>query len=256
LRQQAIERVVELDGFARIQDLSDRFEVSAVTIRSDLEALDASGRLRRIRGGAVRRTGIRQEIPFEVARDEAGPAKAAIARRAVAEVASGDAVVLDVGTTTTAIATELVARGDLRGLTVFTSSLTIAFELEQAAERLDVIVTGGTLRPLQHSLVEPLATRILQDVHADVVFLGCTGVHPTGGVTNLNLPETQVKQAMLRAARRRVVVADGSKFGEIELARVCPVEDAHLIITDASADPEVVEQLRALGVAVELVGAP
>jgi DeoR family transcriptional regulator of aga operon len=171
----------------------------------------------------------------------------------VDEVASGDAVLLDVGTTTTAIAGELVKRVDLRDVAVFTNSLTIAFELERAADRLQVIVTGGTLRPLQHSLVDPLATKLLDGLTAHVAFIGCNGVHPDAGVTNINLPETQVKQAMARSARRRVIVADGTKIGEVELARVCTLEDVDLLITDESADAHVVKDLRAAGVPVEVV---
>ena len=252
-RQHAMALVVEREGFVGVQDLSDRFEVSAVTVRSDLESLESAGRLRRVRGGAVSRDHVRQEVPFETAREEAGPAKAAIARRAVDEVASGDAVLLDVGTTTTAIAGELVKRTDLRDLAFFTNSLTIAFELERAADRLQVIVTGGTLRPLQHSLVDPLATKLLDGLTAHVAFIGCNGVHPDAGVTNINLPETQVKQAMARAARRRVIVADGTKIGEVELARVCTLEEVDLLITDESADTDVVKDLRAAGVPGEVV---
>ena len=248
LRHQEIEDVVDARGFVRVQELSDRFSVSTVTIRSDLDALEAAGRLRRVRGGALSRERGRHEVPFEQARREASAGKAAIARRAVDEVRDGDAIVLDVGTTTAAIATELVRRAELQDLTVITSSLTIALELERAAERIRIVVTGGTLRPLQHSLVDPLATQIFDGLNAHVAFLGCSGVHPTGGVTNINLPEAEVKRAMLRSARRCVIVADGSKVGEIELARVCGLDDVDLLVTDDTADAAVLAQLDDAGV--------
>jgi DeoR family transcriptional regulator of aga operon len=199
--------------------------------------------VQRVRGGAIRR--LRPERSFEVTRTEAGPAKARIATRAVAEVGSGDTVLLDVGTTTTAIARELVTRTDLHGLTVFTNSLTIAFELEPAADRIEVVVTGGTLRPLQHSLVDPLATVLLEGINAHVAFIGCNGVDADAGVTNVNLPETAVKRALLRAARRRIVVADGSKLGDVQLARICAIDEVDLLVTDAAANPDDVEDLRA-----------
>jgi len=252
-RQADIEQLVAREGFVRVRDLVGRFGVSAVTVRSDLDQLEAAGRLRRVRGGVLARTSSRQEISFELAREDAGPSKAAIARRAVDEVGSGDAILLDVGTTTTAIASELVTRTDLHELTVFTNSLTIALELERAADRIQIIVTGGTLRPLQHSLVDPLATRLLEDVTARLAFIGCNGVHPTGGITNINLPECQVKQAMVRAARRRVVVADGTKIGEIELARVCTLAEVDLLVTDDTADADT---LALLGADVELAVVP
>jgi DeoR family transcriptional regulator of aga operon len=241
--------LVDDEGFASVQDLSDRFGVSTVTVRADLDELEAAGGVQRVRGGAVRRA--RPEQSFEQTSTEAGPAKAQIARRAVAEVTSGDTLLLDVGTTTTAIARELVGRPELQGVTVFTNSLTIALELERAAERIGVVVTGGTLRPLQHSLVDPLATVVLDGISADLAFIGCNGVHPEAGVTNVNLPETTVKRAFLRAARRRVVVADGSKLGDIRLARICGLDDVDLLVTDAGAEPAIVESLRATGLEVE-----
>lgn len=252
LRHREIEAVVRAHGFVRVQDLSERFSVSTVTIRTDLDALEAAGRLRRVRGGALSRERGRHELPFDLARHEASAGKAAIAGRAVDEVRDGDAILLDVGTTTTAVAVELVRRTELRDLTVITNSLTIALELERGADRMRIVVTGGTLRPLQHSLVDPLATPILEGLTANVAFIGCSGVHPTGGVTNVNLPESDVKRAMLRAARRRIVVADGSKIGEIELVRVCAVDEVDLLVTDDSADADSLAALaeRDLDVAV------
>lgn len=251
-RLEAVAALVEREGFVPVDELSRAFGVSVVTVRSDLDALESAGRVRRIRGGALARTHVAAEPSFEVARREAGRAKAAIARRAVREIADGDSVLLDVGSTTTAIAEELVATTHLRDLTVFTNSLTIAFELEKAADRVQVVVTGGTLRPLQHSLVDPLATTILQQITTNTAFLGCNGVHPTRGVTNLNLPETRIKQAMLQAARRRIVVANGSKLGEVALAQICPLRDVDLLITDASADEETVSLLRETGLHVDV----
>ena len=253
LRLKSIALLVESQSFVSVRELSERFNVSVVTIRSDLDRLEHEGRIRRVRGGAVPRDISRAEMPFETAHDRSAPAKARIAHRAVDEIAVGDTVLLDVGTTTNAIASELVARTDLTHVTVFTNSLPIAYELERAADRIQVVVTGGTLRPLQHSLVEPLATVLLEGIHAHVAFVGCNGVHPTAGVTNVNLPETSVKQAMLRSARRRVIVADGSKIGEVDLVRVCSLDEVGLLITDDGADFESVAELRSTGLEVLLV---
>jgi DeoR family transcriptional regulator of aga operon len=245
---------VDDEGFASVQELSERFGVSTVTVRADLDHLQAAGGLQRVRGGAVRRS--RPEKPFEQTSAEAGPAKARIAARAVDEVHDGDTLLLDVGTTTTAIARELVARRERHGLTVFTNSLTIAFELEHAADRIDVVVTGGTLRPLQHSLVDPLATVLLAGISAHMAFIGCNGVDAAAGVTNVNLPETTVKRAFLRAARRRVVVADASKLGAVQLARICGLDEVDLLITDAAADATALEALRAADLDIALAPRP
>jgi len=252
LRQEHMRAVVEERGFARVTDLAARFGVSTVTVRSDLQSLEGRGHVRRIRGGAVPPGTIRGEQPFEVAARDLATEKAHIGMHAARMVHDGDTVMLDVGTTTTAVARALLARTELREVTVITNALTVAMELERATPRITIVVTGGTVRPLQHSLVNPLGTLLVERLTAAIAFVGCNGVDAMGGVTNINLPEAEVKRAMLLAARRRVVVADGSKLGEVELARVCTIDEVSLVITDRTADPAVVEELRGHGCAVEL----
>jgi len=252
LRQDRIESLVQERGFARVADLARRFEVSTVTVRTDLQSLEERGAVRRIRGGAVPPTVVTSEQPFEAAEQELAPEKARIAAHAARLVGDGDTILLDVGTTTTAIARALLARTDLRDITVFTNALNVALELEGAGPRISVVVTGGTLRPLQHSLVNPLATVILERLRASIAFIGCNGVDAARGVTNVNLPEAEVKRAMLLAARRRVVVADGSKLGEVELAKVCDVREVGLVISDGTADPAIVAEIEHRGCPVEI----
>jgi DeoR family transcriptional regulator of aga operon len=117
-----------------------------------------------------------------------------------------------------------------------------------------VVVLGGTLRPLQHSLVDPLATLILAQISVKTVLLGCNGVDVAGGVTNINLPEAEVKKRMLAIASRRIVLADGSKLGRVEVARLCDIADVDLLITGRSADPTLVDALRDRGCEVLVAG--
>src|SRR5439155_27389848 len=170
--------------------------------------------------------------------------KVAIGRAAAQLVRDGETLLIDVGTTTAAAARALTARTELKNVTVFTNGLKTALELEPAFPRVTVVLLGGTLRPLQHSLVEPMATLILEQINVHTLILGCNGVDPEAGVTNVNLPEAEVKKRMLKAAARRVVLADGSKIGRTELAHLCPIEAVDLIITGESADRAAVEQLR------------
>lgn len=243
VRQERMRAVVAEREFTRVTDLSRMFRISEVTVRNDLDTLAARGHVRRIRGGAVPPSEPAPERPFEESATANAAEKAAIGGAAAAMVSPGETVILDVGTTAAAIAQALIARTDLHDLVVFTNGLNIALALEAAAPRVTVVVTGGTLRPLQHSLVEPLAGHVLEQINADLVFLGCNGVHPIHGVTNRNLPEAAVKQKMLAAARRRVVVADASKLGEVALAHLCDLPDVDVLITAGQADPELLERL-------------
>lgn len=256
VRRERIREMLREADFVQVTELSKRLGVSEVTVRSDLDALADRGHIRRVRGGAMPRlTPPVAERPFEQVAGEYAAEKQAIGEAAAQLVHDGETIILDVGTTTTAVARALVARTDLRNVTVFTNSLTTALELESAVPRLMVVVTGGTLRPLQHSLVDPLGALVLELVNVDVgtLFVGCNGIHPGRGITNMSLPEAEVKRRMLRAARRRIVVADGSKIGQVTLAQLCDVGDIDLLITGPSADPEVVNDLRQLGLEVMVV---
>lgn len=236
-------------GFVRVTELAEAFSVTTVTARADLDALERAGSIRRVHGGAVpisaAATPLRptREPSFEEALEASADAKQRIGEHAASLVRSGQSVILDVGTTTLQIARALRARTDLDDVTVFTNGLSIALELEPEIPRFTVVVTGGTLRPKQHSLVHPLAGSMLDEVHVDLAFIGCNGVDATLGVTNANLPEAAVKALMLHAAARRIVVADASKLGEAHLGRIAPIDSFDALITDAAAPPAVVAEL-------------
>jgi DeoR family transcriptional regulator of aga operon len=253
VRQARIRSYVNEHEFIRVSDISDRFDISEVTARADLKALADRGLVRRVHGGAVPRLVHRTERPFDLAEEGLIEARAHLGREAATRVKEGDAVLIDVGTTTTALARALVARTELSEVAVFTNGLTIALELELAFPRITVVVTGGTLRPMQHSLVNPLGETLLDGITASIAFIGCNGIDITGGVTNVNLPEAAIKRRMVGAARTRIVLAEGRKVGVIELARVCALEDVDELITDGAADPEVLDAIRALGVQVTVV---
>ncbi len=253
VRRERIAAAVESSEFVRVADLSAQFGLSEVTIRSDLDQLSRSGLVRRVHGGAVA-SGPRPERAFEETAATNAAEKDRIAQEAASLVQDGETVIIDVGTTTTAVARALVARQDLRDVVVFTNALNIALLLEAAIPRFTVVVTGGTLRPMQHSLVDPLGGFLLERIHASLVVLGCNGVDASAGVTNVNLPEADIKRRMLRAAARSVVVADGTKIGEVALAQLCQVGDVDLFITGASADSARLAELREHGAAVTVAG--
>lgn len=256
LRQARTAELVESEGFLRVTDLAERFGVSTVTVRSDLTALESAGRVRRVRGGAVASGAAVAEQPLETAAAVAARQKQAIGQRCAAMVSRGDVVLLDVGSTVTAIAQALAARTDLNDVTVVTNALNVALLLEPAAVagRISIIVAGGTVRPLQHSLVNPYATLLLDRLSAHLAFIGCNGIDARGGVTNRNVAEAEIKRAMVGATRRSVVVADSAKLGEVEVARVCDLGDVDLLVTDSGADPEIVANLRSAGLSVDVVG--
>jgi DeoR family transcriptional regulator of aga operon len=237
-RRRLLLALVRASDFARIPALSERFGVSKVTIRNDLAALAERGLVIRVHGGAIPSTAS-SERAFEARSPVAADEKLAIAEAAMAMLKSRDTLVLDVGTTTMAIAHALLEHTELTGLVVFTNALNIALALSPAIPRIEVMVTGGTLRPLQYSLVEPRATGLLKEIRAEYAFIGCDGIHPTRGITTTNLPEATMKQAMVKASHQRVVVADSSKFLREALTKVCDLGEIDIILTAGEFGPNV-----------------
>nr|WP_084045680.1 DeoR/GlpR family DNA-binding transcription regulator [Deinococcus hopiensis] len=232
-RRGEIVSLVQRYGEVPVAELSKLLHVSEVTIRSDLKALEQSGQVRRTRGGVRLPLGNQGETPLEEAGRQHAHAKRRIGQAAAALVQDRETVFLDVGSTTTEVARHLSPT--LRGVTVVTAGINIALELERLPN-LRVIVTGGTLRPLQHSLVSPYALEVLRHIHADRLFLGCNGVDAIHGVTNANHEEAEVKRCMVAHAAQVIVVADHSKLGEVSRAHLTPLSRVSALITDRHGD--------------------
>lgn len=233
-------------GEVSVAELSRMAEVSEMTIRRDLEQLEGEGLLRRVHGGAISTTSRGYEPPFALRRGRDEDAKERIARLAATLVADNETLVLDVGTTTLALARILA---EAEGLTIVTPSLRIADTLS-ANPALRVIVTGGITRHGEQSLIGDLAERAFAELHCDTVLLGAGGVDAKAGVTEFNLEDTRVKRAALDSARRCVVLADASKLGRVALASVCPLERVDVLITDGGASEEALAPIRESGVEV------
>ena len=248
-RQEFIIKLLNRQGRCRVTDLARELGVSEVTIRQDLDVLETRGLLCRTHGGAIlpSRTGF--ERPFQSEETSFYEEKERIGRAAAEMVTDGQTVILDVGTTVTAAARRLKKKEDLL---VITNALNIALLLEDNPG-ITVIVTGGTLRAKQHSLVNPYGGFILDEIRADVAILGAGGIEAESGVTNVNIAEAEIKSLFIKAARRRFLLCDSRKVGNIALAKVADLEEIDFLFTDKQADPEEIARLRERGLAVKLV---
>jgi len=248
VRRAQLARLVATRGFVRVADASIQFAVSDVTIRGDLSALEAAGLVVRVHGGAMPTSAvIAHELSLEETRDVDAAAKRAIGVAAAQLVSSGQSVYVDAGSTGLALALALLERRDLHDVLVVTCSLTTALALEAGIPRFSVIVTGGTLRPLQHSLVNPFAVPMIDALNLDLAFIGCNGVDAAHGVTNVNLPEAEIKTRVMGRAKRRVVIADSTKLGVVDLAVIAPIDGFEVLVTAGGGD---VAELRAAGIEV------
>jgi DeoR family transcriptional regulator of aga operon len=136
---------------------------------------------------------------------------------------------------------------------VVTNGLNIALALEPLIPHIEVMLTGGLLRPLQHSLVEPRAVGLLKEIRADYAFIGCDGVHPIRGITTSNFPEAIMKQAMLQASHQRVIVADSSKLLREAAINVASLNEVDVLLTAGEVDSDVLTAFQDAPIEVQLV---
>lgn len=248
-RRREIVGVLQREGRVLVKDLARQFRISQITIRKDLEFLDAQGVIQRTHGGALPlQTGALLDPTLREKEKLHHKEKMRIASAAVSLVKEGQSVVLDSGTTTTAIARALK---DMAQLTVITNAVNIAAEL--AGTHIEVILTGGTLRKNSFSLVGPLAERTLRQVSADLLFLGVDGFDTKAGLFTPNLLESEVNRAMVAIARRTIAVCDFSKFGRRSLCNIMPVSMVREVITDKQIPKSDLRALKNAGVKVTLV---
>ena len=247
-RLSAILEALANDGSVGVADLATQLDVSAATVRRDLEFLDQQRMLTRTHGGAVAQ-GVLYELPLRYKSARHQEEKKRIAAEAASRVADGVAIGLTGGTTTTEVARAVI---DRQRLTVVTNALNIASELA-IRPNLKLVVTGGYARPESYELVGPLAEQALAGLNLDVVFLGVDGISPTAGITTHHEVEAHTNLALIERARHVVVVTDSSKIGLVAFAQICPIDRVHEVITDAGADRGLLAELREAGVVVVTV---
>lgn len=248
-RRSRISELIEARERATVRELATHFGVSAVTIRSDLEALARAGGVIRSHGGALRREEA-EDMPLVLKQTLHRGEKVRIAQAAARLIRNGETIILDSGTTTARIAARIGGLR-LRSLTVITNALNIATALAHLTN-VRLIMIGGLLRRVSSSLVGPQAEQVLRGLHADRLFLGVDSIDPEIGLMTPDVLEAQLNALMIEVSQEVVAVADASKFRRRSLSVIAGVERLHKLITDKSASPEVVEALRARGVEVIL----
>lgn len=246
-RQEAIMELVLSVGSARIDDIVDQFDVSRMTIHRDLDALEARGILRKSRGTV---TAVASSL-FEASTDyrirQAREAKEAIARCAFELVEPGQAIVLDDSTTGLHLARLLVQKGPL---TVITNFNRVIDELK-GRPSISLISTGGEYYQLCDAYKGAIALNALSQLRTDIYFMSTPAI--TNGICYHQHPElVLIKQAMLKSAEKKVLIADHSKFRKRALHAMCAVSDFDLAIVDAETTPEELGVLKRAGLEVRV----
>lgn len=246
-RIKMLERIAA-DQAVEVSSLAREFGVSEMTIRRDLRRLDRDGFVRRTYGGATTRV-IRAAGALEVTQNARvlhhSQEKGRIALRAAELTAGARVMFIGVGSTVEQFAGLAAPRS---GLLVITPSLVVASLL--GTRRVQVIMAGGMVRQDELSCVGPAAVECVQRYNTELAVIGAAGVSARRGITDLDDQEAGVIRAALEQTERIVVLADGSKFGDVALSTVVPIKRVSVVVTDASADPVEVERIAREGVEV------
>lgn len=251
-RHEMILDAVQRHGSVRVRDLSSLLDVSDMTVRRDLDVLAQRGLVDKVHGGAIKiRDRSTDEPGFDVKQSRQMREKSAIAEAAIELIEPGSAVALSAGTTTWATAKLLTT---FEQLTVVTNSPTVAQAFYRTPDcPVTVVLTGGIRTP-SDALVGPLATAALANLHVDLVLLGVHGMDRRGYSTP-NLAEAEVNQALVKAARRVVVLADHTKWNTQGLATIAPLDAAAVVISDDRLPEEAQATFHELGTDLMLVPA-
>lgn len=250
-RHRRIEQLLEEQGECSVSGMAAQLGVSEMTIRRDLQALAAAGRIVRSHGGAAAVDEVLFRFEFQNRSKQQEAAKRQIARTAAAMIRDGDSVMLDSGTTTLALALELRHR---KRLTLITPSLAIASALQQSAS-VQVLLLGGFVRRDSPDLVGIITETNLEHLKADWAFIGADGIDLQGNIYNASIEVCRMLTKMVASAKAAYVVSDHSKIGRTALMRFGNIADCAGLITDPSASPKHLQSLQKAGVRVVLAPA-
>ncbi|MES2843555.1 MAG: DeoR/GlpR family DNA-binding transcription regulator [Pseudomonadota bacterium] len=246
-RQTEILELARAEGRVVVEDLAQRFDVTLQTIRRDLSELADAGHLDRVHGGAVARTGV-ANIGYEQRRRMNEAAKAAIARACAQAIPENCSIIMNLGTTTEAVARELLTH---RNITVITNNMNVA-NILVANPGCDIMVAGGALRRIDGGLVGELTTQFFEQFKVDVAVIGTSALDHDGDLLDFDLAEVRVSKAIIRQARRTFLVVDHSKLDRSAPARLASLSEIDTVFTDRALPNDLARKCAEWGTSVHV----
>jgi DeoR family glycerol-3-phosphate regulon repressor len=244
-RQNEILEIARAEGRVVVEDLAQRFDVTLQTIRRDLTDLSDQGLLDRVHGGAILRTGV-ANLGYEQRRRMNDAAKAAIARACAARIPENCSLILNLGTTTEAVARELLGH---QNITVVTNNMNVA-NILAINPGCEIMVAGGALRRSDGGLVGELTTQFFEQFKVDYAIIGASALDRDGDLLDFDLAEVRVSKTIIRRARRTYLVCDHSKLDRSAPARLASLAELTAVFTDRPFPPELAAKCRDWGVEV------
>lgn len=245
-RRGRILSIVTQNRRVTVRELSSLFNTSAVTIRQDLNALAALGKIVRTHGGAVYVDRIEKELSFPLRKQKQRVQKEAIGRIAADFIEDGEVVYLDASSTASFVVPFLKGR---REVTVITNNMETAYQLNGFKD-ISVILTGGRVRKETLSLVNASLACILPVGNIAKAFFGAWGLSLREGLTDVNSEEIAVKRDALKRAKTSIILLDSTKWGRVSFKTFAHLNEVEIVITDSKAPANMIERLKEKGIEV------
>ncbi|MCI1640760.1 MAG: DeoR/GlpR family DNA-binding transcription regulator [Bacteroidales bacterium] len=245
-RHKSILDILQLQGSVSVTDLAERLDVSEVTIRKDLTALEKQNRLYRTHGRAIPISPYIGDRHINEKEKQFVMEKIAIGKKAASLVSEHDSILIASGTTILYTAKELMNEHDI---TVITASVSVSSMLSQN-KAIDVVQLGGVVRESSVSTVGSFAEDMLKYFNCNLLFMGADGVDLDFGVTTTNMMEANLNRLMMNTAQKTILLADSSKFGKRGFSKICDMDKIDEIITDEKIPQMYLENLQELGIEV------
>lgn len=240
---------IERDDTVKIEDLTRELQVSAITVRRDLERLEQDGVVHRIHGGAMRKGFLDHEEKYDVKKTSNHNKKRAIAAECLPMIPENGTVIIDAGTTTYEIAQLLVNRKDV---TAITYDIRVGALLYQA--RLKTFMAGGEIQLGTGCILGPATESFIESVRADVVFIGTSSISSDGTLFTPTMGKASLKALAIKSASRAVLVADSTKFDKISIWKICHASVFDDLVTDRQLTENAVQALGLSNVTIHHTG--
>ena len=246
-RQSDILQIASQLGRVDVEGLAAKFDVTPQTIRKDLNDLCDAELLQRVHGGAVYPSST-SNLAYPHRQEIATEAKTSIAGLAASLIPNDCSLILNIGTTTELVAEALKSH---TGLMVVTNNLNVAFTLS-AAPDIEVVITGGMVRKSDLGIVGAAAVDVIQQFKVDFAIIGSSAIDEHGSLLDYDYREVRIAQTILKHARKRILVADSTKFDRRAPVQIGHLSEIDIFVTDSEPPLEIVDLCRSSGVRLEI----
>ena len=247
-RRTEILNLINVNGKVSVNELSEKFGISVVSIRNDLAHLEKKGLLIKTRGGAIKSQPVNFDLSLNQKLKINYTEKQKIGKKAIEFVKNGDSIVIDSGSTTLEVAKNL----EEFDINLITNSLPIA-DICADFKKVNVIIPGGELRSEMRSLIGPITLNTINELRCDIAFIGADSISIDSGIYTPLISEAAISRAMIKIAKKVIVVVDSSKFSRKSLAKISSLDYIDIIITDNNIKKEELSKLQSSGIEVILV---